>query len=158
MLEWWDRLFPIELCLISHQKAILCSSHGPDQGLSPAWEPSSTVSPPALSSLPPRSSYCYFVLSSSSISSMGCQRLRIWHLGLPLVHSLPCGGSGLTARDVHLKLYEKHPAILHRPAQSTRTLVGLGFSPTPLFPKYSQPHRLGDFSLSFSFLYTLFLR
>jgi hypothetical protein len=39
------------LCLISSQKAILCSSYGPDQCLSSMWEPSSAPSPLALSCL-----------------------------------------------------------------------------------------------------------
>ena len=75
----------------SRQKAILYSSPGPDQGLSPAWEPL-FLCPlpislgPIVSPWGPSS-----VLSSSAVSSMGCQRLRTWYRGLPLVHPQLCG-------------------------------------------------------------------
>jgi hypothetical protein len=74
MLERWNRLSPKEPHLTSCQKAFLCSSHRPDQGLSPLWEPPSALSP-VLSFLQPRS----------------------WpsHQGLPvcsqLLHGIQCG-------------------------------------------------------------------
>ena len=75
----------------------------------------------------------YSVLSSSAISSMGCQRLRTWYQGLPLVHPLPCGVSGFTQPDAHPGLHGKHPAILRRlPAQSTGTLARRGLCLFPL--------------------------
>ena len=43
----------------------------------------------------------YSLLSSSAISSVECRRLRTWYWGLPLVHPLPCGVSGLTQPDAH---------------------------------------------------------
>ena len=61
-----------------------------------------------------------FVLSSSAISSLGCQRLRTCCLRLPHVH--PPGLCG------------KHAAVIPcLPTQSTGTLEGLGFSPTPFY-------------------------
>ena len=48
MLERWDRLSPNEQRLSFCRKAILHSSHRPDQGLLPAWEPPSAPSPPDL--------------------------------------------------------------------------------------------------------------
>ena len=82
----------------SRQKAILCSSPGPDQGLLLAWEAFSDPSPRLLLLLapkpvPPRGPHS--VLSSSGVSSVGCWRLGTWCLGLPLVHP-PRAGS--TAR------------------------------------------------------------
>ena len=82
----------------------------------------------------------YSVLRSSAISSMGCQRLRTWYWGLPLVHPPQCGVSGLTQTDAHPGLHGKHSAVLPQMlAQSTGTLAGSGLSPSPLFP-YPQPH------------------
>jgi hypothetical protein len=91
------RLSPKEPSLTSHQKAILCSSHRPDQGLSPEWEPSSALSPSPLllSSLGPSATPGpYSVLCSFAVSSLGCRRPRIWYLGLPLVYHPLCGVSG----------------------------------------------------------------
>ena len=143
MLERWDGLSPKELHLTSHQKAILCSSHRPDQGLSPLWEPSSAASPPTVSSFHPRVQVLpqgpYSVLSSSAISSVGCQRLRTWYLGLPLVHHPPCGVSGLTQPDAHPGPSGKCPAALPASAcpehwNSGRTWVFSHslYSPCPL--------------------------
>ena len=58
MLEGWDGLSPNEPYLTSCQKAILCSSHGPVQGLLPKWKPSSATSTPALSFLHIRAECC----------------------------------------------------------------------------------------------------
>jgi hypothetical protein len=66
------------------------------------WKlPSAPLSPCSLIPYPrgqvlPRGPYS--VLSScvvTSVGCVGCQRLRTWYLGLPLVHHLPCGVSGL---------------------------------------------------------------
>ena len=54
----------------------------------------------------------YSVLSSSAISSVGCQRLTTWYLGLPLVHYPPCGVSGLTQPDAH-------PGLCGKPVKSS---------------------------------------
>jgi hypothetical protein len=81
------------LCLITHWKAFLRSSHGLDQRLSPE-ETTQHPSSAALSSLqswgwlncPHRP---HSVLSSSEmseVSSLRCPRLRPWYLGLPLFH------------------------------------------------------------------------
>jgi hypothetical protein len=108
----------------------------------PAWEPPSAPPLPLPFSLisgvqvPPWGPLS--VLSSSTISSMGRQRLRTWFLGLPLVHHPPCGVSGLTQPDAHLGPCGKHVAVL-LPAQITGTLAGCGLPPTPLFPTHSQP-------------------
>jgi hypothetical protein len=42
----------------------------------------------------------YSVLSSSAVSSVGCQTLRTWYRGLPLVHPMLCGVSGFPPRAV----------------------------------------------------------
>ena len=142
MLEQWDRISPNEWCLTSHQKAILCCSHGPDQGLSPAWEPCNILSPPTLSCLhpwgrmPPLGPYS--VLSSFAISSVGCWRLRTWYLGLSLVHQQPCGVSHLIQPGAHPGPHGK--SAQSSPIQSTGTLVGCRFSSTPLFLPHPQPH------------------
>ena len=104
--------------------------------------------PPALSPCPllpssparvlPRGPYS--VLRSSGISSVGCQRLRTWCLGLPLVHHQPSGVSGFTQPDIHLGLCEKCVAVLPRlPTQSTGTLAECRFSPTSSFPHTHGP-------------------
>jgi hypothetical protein len=69
VLEWWDKLSTKEQSLTSRWKAFLCSSHGLEQGLSPAWEPPSAPSPffhPRMNE-PPQGPH--FVLSSSTVSS-----------------------------------------------------------------------------------------
>ena len=140
MLKGWDGLSPNEPRLTSCQKAILCFSHWPDQGLWPVWEPSSAPSPPALSSfpsrgqVPPRSPYS--VLSSSAISSVGCWRLKTWYLGLPFVHHLLWGQWSNTARCPPRALWKVCVVLPCLPIQSTGTLEGSGFSPTPLFPPH----------------------
>jgi hypothetical protein len=142
MLEWWDRLSPKEPCLTSLQKAILCSSHGPDQGLSPLWEPSSAASPPCLSSLHPwgqvLQGVLYSVLSSSAVSSMGCQRLRTWYLELPLVHHPLCGVSGLTQPDAHLGLHGKREQFSR--VSSPRAREPWRATVSFLLPSFSHTH------------------
>ena len=139
MLERWDRLSPKEPSLISRKKVILCSSHRPDQGLLPVWESSRAASPPP--SPPFILQGLYSVLSSSAVSSVGCWRLRTLYLGLPLVHHPPCGVSGLTQQDAHPGPCGKpvQSFLVRLPAQSTGTLAGFIFSPTPLFPPHPRP-------------------
>ena len=80
----------------------------------------------------------YSVLSSSALSSVGCQKLRTWYLGLPLVHHPLCGVSGLTQPDAHLGPHGKHSSgLCHLPAQITGTLVGHGH--TLLLPSSHTP-------------------
>ena len=62
-----------------------------------------------------------------AVSSVGCQRLRTWYLGLPLVHHPLCGVSGLTQPDSHPGTHGKYPAVQN--SGGARAL-----SPTPLFP------------------------
>jgi hypothetical protein len=74
-----------------------------------------------------------------AVSSVGCQRLRTWYLGLPLVHHLPCGVSGLTQLDAH-------PGPCGKRAQSSRVCLPRApelwrFSPTPFFPPHPRPRR-----------------
>jgi hypothetical protein len=135
MLERWDVLSPNQLSLTSCQKAILYSSHGPDQRLLHMWEPSSALLSPcpllpsSLGRVSPQGSYSVL---SSSIFSVGYLSLGTWYLGLPLVQYPPCAVSWAT---------RKVCAVLpHPPTQSTATLVGCGFSPTPLFPPHPQHH------------------
>ena len=147
MLERWDRLSPNEPHLISHQKAILCSSQRPDQGLSPVWEPSSTPSLPALSSLPPWGRVPpqgpYSVLSSSAVSSVGCQRLRTWYQGLPLVHHPPCGVSDLTQTNTHPGLHGKHEqSSLVCPPRAPELWHDPGSSPLPSSPYTHGPWKV----------------
>jgi hypothetical protein len=152
VLEGWDGLSPNERSLTSNQKAILCSSHRPDHGLSTAWEPSSAPSPHALSSFPPRvpPRGPYSVLSSSAISSVGCWRLRTWYQGLPLVHHLPCVVSGLTQPDAYQGPRGKR-------AQSSRICPPRApelWQDTGSFPPLSFPH---SHSPTESLLYTVIL-
>ena len=81
------------MCLTSQQEAFLSCSQGPKDSDLHVNHP---VPPLSLPSLPylqlqvlPQSPYS--VLRSSAISSMGCQRLRTWYRGLPLVHPQLCG-------------------------------------------------------------------
>ena len=129
--------------LTSHQKVFLCCIHGLDYGLLPAWEPLSASSLPALSSLisgasAPRGPLFCSQLCDSAVSSLGCWRLRTWYLGLPLVHHLPCGVSGLTQPDAHLGPRGKHAAVFPCPSvQSTGSLAGRVLSPS--FPYTHSP-------------------
>ena len=82
----------------------------------------------------------YSVLSSSAITSVGCQRLRTWYLGLPLVHHLLCGVSGLAQPDAHQGYVESvssppvsaHPE--HWNSGRTRILSHSPISPIPMPP------------------------
>jgi hypothetical protein len=80
----------------------------------------------------------YSILRSSTISSVGCWRLRTWYLGLPLVHHPSCGVSGLTQPDAHLGPRVICPAVLpFLPIQNTGILADTGSlllpsSPTPM--------------------------
>jgi hypothetical protein len=96
VLERWNRLSSNELCLTSCRKAFLSSSHRPDQGLLPTWEPPST--PLSLYSLLPLTlglTYLHptphplphSVLSFFKVSGM--LRMRTCYLRLPLVHHPP---------------------------------------------------------------------
>jgi hypothetical protein len=88
----------------------------------------------------------YSVLSSSTVSSVRCRRLRTWYLGLPLVHHLPCGVSGLTQRAVHSGPSGKH-------AQSSRACLpraqelwpNVGSLPFSSFPHTHGPTGVGTY-------------
>jgi hypothetical protein len=73
---------------------------------------SASSSPPALSSVHPQGRMLpwgpYSVLSSSTLSSVGCRTLRTWYMGLPLVQHPLCGISGSKQPDTHLGLRGKH--------------------------------------------------
>jgi hypothetical protein len=76
----------------------------------------------------------YSVLSSSAISSRGCQRLRTWYWGLPLVHPpTPVWGQWL-----HKARCPPGDEWKMSDCQSTGTLLNLG---SPSLPLYPQPHR-----------------
>ena len=124
----------------SRQKAILCSSPGPDQGLLLAWEAFSDPSPRLLLPLapkpvPPRGPHS--VLSSSGVSSVGCWRLGTWCLELPLstthrVGSVPSHGQ--TANRGHVEsILQSSCSCLPRALELWLEVS----SPTPLF----SPHR-----------------
>ena len=133
-------------CLTSRQKAIPCSSHGSDQGLTPTWEPSRTPSPPALSSPHPRGP----VLSPGPLF---CSQLLLRiQRGMPEAENLvpraaPCPPPTVWAQWLHtaqmstwgrVKSVRSPPVS---PAQNTRTLAGRGLSPIPLFPPHPRPRR-----------------
>ena len=131
MLEQWDRRSPNKPRLASQQKAFLLSSHGPDQGLSPTWEPPSTPSPPAFSSLwpsddgvapPPRGPPICSQLFRGVQRCLGCMRLRTCCLGLPLVHPPPSWGS--------VASYSQTPTPFHMESMQQYSHVRL---PTPSF-------------------------
>ena len=141
MLEQWDKFSPKEQCLTSCQKAILYSSHRPDQGLLPVWKPSSVPLPSPPFGPGPSAAWggVYSVLSSSLVSSVGCWRLGTWCLGLPLVHHPPSWSQWLrTARHplgAAWKACGRPPAPTrpeHRNSGGTRVLSPL--SPTPTAP------------------------
>lgn len=105
------------------------------------WEPHSA---PPLTALPfPSRAEGHHrapILFSAPPLDMGCRRLRTWYLGLPLVHHLSYGVSGLTQPNAHLGLCGKcsgSPPASARPeprnSGGTWTL-----SPTPL-PLHPQP-------------------
>ena len=74
-----------------------------------------------------------------SLASMRPKNLGLRQAGVPW---LPM------ARHPHLELHGKCAAVLPcLPAQSTRTLAGCGFSPTPFIPPHPLPHTLLPSSL-----------
>ena len=125
----------------SRQKAILCSSPGPDQGLLLAWEAFSDPSPRLLLLLAPK--------PSSTPGTPFCLKL---FRGIPrgmleagnlvpraaLVHHPPSWVRAFPRPDSHPGPCGKRPAVLPLlPAQGNGTLARSEFSPTPLF----SPHR-----------------
>jgi hypothetical protein len=99
---------------------------------------SSALFPYLLGLVPPQGPYS--VLSSSAISSGGCQRLRTWYLELSLVHTQLCGVSSFTQPDAQPGLHGKHLTVfLCMPTQSTGTLARCGFFPFPIFPHTHGP-------------------
>jgi hypothetical protein len=121
MFEQWDQISPKEPNLISHQKAFLRSNHGPDQRLSPRWELPSTLSPlpsplfcPRLTDLPPEPSFCSQLLHCVQWC-IRCLRMRIWCLGLPLVHHPPTWGQCFTQPDTHQGLHGKLTTVFCQP-------------------------------------------
>ena len=125
----------------SRQKAILCSSPGPDQGLSLAWETFSDPSPRLLLLLVPKPSstpgapFCLKLFR-------GIQRGMLEAGNLvpraALVHHPPSWVRAFTWPDSQRGPCGKRPAVLPLlPAQGNGTLARSEFSPTPLF----SPHR-----------------
>jgi hypothetical protein len=144
VLGRWKRLSSNELLLTSHQKAFLCSSHRLDQRLTPAWEPPSSPSPPDLSSFPLWGQVSpwgrYSVLSSSAISSMGCQRLRTWYGGCPL--SNPCHvGSVASHRQMPTQGHVEsiwQSSRIHLP-RAQELWLDMGSLSLPTLPLHPQP-------------------
>lgn len=112
MLGGWDRLSPNEPCLVFHQ-TFLCSSHRPDLGLSPAWEPLS------LCPLSCNSGAEAVAPGSLVLGAATCP---------PPPHPHRVGSSGFTQPDAHLGPSGKRPA-------------GCGLSPSPLLPLHPWPTR-----------------
>ena len=139
MLERWDGLSPNELHLTSHQKAILCSSHRPDQGLSHVWESSSAPSPPAFSSLHSRRAEC---CPGAPILFLAPPPYPVWDAENLVPGATPCPSCAMwgqwlnTARCPPRVMWKVCAILPCPPAQSTGTLAGHRFSPTPLFPPH----------------------
>jgi hypothetical protein len=133
----------MEQSLTSHQKATLCSSHGPDQGLSPAWEPSSAARPPHPCSLLPLSSG-----PSASLGPLFCSQLvcLIQH-GMQEAENLvsgaaPCPPPALWGQCLHTATWGHVESMCSPPISTSpehQNSVGHGCSPTLLFPPHSQP-------------------
>jgi hypothetical protein len=107
-----------------------------DQRLPPSWEPLSLcplpISPgPRVSPWGP-----YSVLSSSAVSSVGCQRLRTWYGGCPVVHPPP---HHVGSVDSH-----KQPSSVCPENQNSGGTEA--FSPSPSSPIPTSPHRLASWS------------
>ena len=130
----------------SRQKAILCSSPGPDQGLLLAWEAFSDPSPRLLLLLAPK--------PSSTPGTPFCPKLfRGIQRGMleagnlvpraALVHHPPSWVRAFPRPDSHPGPCGKHPAVLLLlPAQSTGTLAGSELSHSPLFPTPTAPQEM----------------
>jgi hypothetical protein len=135
----WDRLSSNKLFLTSHQKAFLCSSHRPDLGHSPAWEPLPVPSSP--------------ISGAESVASgpLFCSQLlcRIQH-GMPETENLVpraapcpppcCVGSVASHSQMPTRgSVESMRSLPCPPVPSTGTLAGHGLSPSPLFPYTNSP-------------------
>ena len=82
------------------------------------------------------------VLSSSTVSSMGCWRLT-WYLELPLVHHKPCGICGLTQPDAHPGHMESIRQSSHvHPPRAKELWQDTGSFLLPSFLTAMAPHRL----------------
>jgi hypothetical protein len=91
-----------------------------------------------------------FVLSSSMVSSVRCPRLRTCYpSATPCPTPAELGFRGFPQSDTHPGPRGKCVAVLLLlRAQSTRTLVGCGFFPTPSFPHTHCPAVMGPFENS----------
>ena len=140
----WDRVSPKERGLPSRLKVFLHSSPWPDQGLMLTWEPlSDSLSPcpllpsaPGMTEPPAGPSFCSQLVM---VSSMRCPRLRTWYLELCLVHH-PLSDLVASHSQAPTWVIWKSAAVLpYMPAQSTGTLAGCVFSPTPFIPTHPNP-------------------
>ena len=125
----------------SCQKAILCSSPGPDQGCSLAWEPFSGPYPPTSPPFGPEASatpgtpFCPKLFRGIQRGMLEAGNLV---LRAALVHHPPSWVRAFPGPSSHPGPCGKRPAILPLlPAQGNGTLARSEFSPTPLF----SPHR-----------------
>ena len=102
-------------------------------------------SAPGMSELPPWLAPICSQLFQSVQRCLGYLRLITCYLGLPYIHPpLPTelGSSGFPQPDTHTGLRGKRALDLpHPPTQSTGTLVGCEFSPTPFIPSHPLPNR-----------------
>ena len=150
MLGQWYRLSSNEPLLTSQWKSFLYSSQGPDLGLLPAWEPLSLC--PLPESPGPRVSPWspYSVLSSSAVSSVGCQRLRTWYRGAAPWQLPTVWGQWLhTARcppKAHMEsVWQSSHILLPRAWELWRDgghFLPLPSSPTPTAPQIPITYRL----------------
>jgi hypothetical protein len=158
LLKWWDKLFPKELLLSSPwKKTFLSSSHRLDQGLLTLWKPPSVPSLPALSSFRPwglpshlrvtspilfpalqRYPVVSRVPEAENLFSLASVRPR--DLGLLLGQPLEDWAQWLPTTRHPPKPWGECAAVLPcLPIQSTGTLAGCGFSPTPFVPPHPLP-------------------
>jgi hypothetical protein len=152
VLERWDRLSPKEqrgrpFCDPATDQTkdfCLCGNHPlPPLSLpSPPFDPRISEPPqgPHLFSAPPRCSAVSEMPETENMLSLASVRHR--DLGLPPVHPLAGWVQWLlTARQPPRAAWKGCTAVLtHLPAQSTRTLAGCRFSPTPFIPSCPMPY------------------
>ena len=130
----------------SRQKAILCSSPGPDQGRSLAWEPFSGPYPPTSPPFGPEASATPGTPFCPKLFR-GIQRGMLEAGNLvpraALFHHPPSWVRAFPWPDSHPRPCGKCPAVLQLlPARSTGTLAGSELSHSPLFPTSMAPQEM----------------
>jgi hypothetical protein len=148
MLEWWDRLSPNEARLTlpleglpafrpwTRPRTLTCVGtiqHLPLPLLSPPFGTRADWAAPGAPIL-------FSALPRCPVVSGMPEAENLVPRTAPFPPSTELGFHGFPQLDTHPWPRGKHGAVLlSLPAQSTRTLVGHGFSPTPFFPPCSLP-------------------